>query len=115
MSALQEEAVGADQARVAVREDPGQRSKPSEVRDRRHATELEREADGEVRDERDGERGEVHHHHVTGVLRSGETGHEKREPDLHEQHEEARHQQPVEVHGHSEVARLVGQLVDPRL
>ena len=65
----------------------------AEVRDRRDAAELEREADGVVREQRDRERGDVHHHHVAGVLRPGEAGHEEREADLHEQHEEAGDQQ----------------------
>ncbi len=70
VAALQEEPVEPDEPRVAVREDAAQGGQATEVGDRRDAAELKREPDGEVRDQRDGERGHVHHHHVARVFRS---------------------------------------------
>ncbi len=110
---LQEEPVQTDDAGVAVTEDRVQRPEAAEIADRGHAAELEREPDRVVRQQRDHERRQVHHHHVPGVLRSREAGHEEREPDLHEQHEEAGDEQPGEVDRDPEVPGLVGQRLMP--
>lgn len=52
---------------------------------------------------------------MAGVLRPGEARDEEREADLHEQHEEAGHEQPREVDGDAQVTGLVGQRVDALL
>ena len=102
---------------MAVAEDAGQHAEAAEVADAADpdAAELEREADEVIRDQRDRERRDVHHHHVAGVFRSGEARDEERESDLHEQHEEAGQQQPRHVDRHDEVAALVRELVQPDL
>ena len=93
-------------ARAAVAEEAGQRRDAAEVGDRRDAAEHEREPDRVVREQRDRERRDVHHHHVAGVLRPGEPGDQEREADLHEQHEEAGEQHPGEVDRDAEVPGL---------
>ena len=107
--------MGADHAGVAMAEDPVERRGAPDVRDGSDATELEGEPDRVIREERDHERRQVHHHHVPGVLRSREAGHQEREPDLHEQHEKAGEQQPREVDRDPEMPGLVRELVDPFL
>ena len=71
VAGLQEEPVRSDHAGVAVTEDRIQRSGAADVGDRRDTAELEREPDGVIREQRQHERRQVHHHHVAGVLRSG--------------------------------------------
>ena len=105
----------ADDAGTAMAEDAAQWCCPTEIGDRADTAELEREADRVIREQRDRERGDVHHHHVARVLRTGESGHEEREPDLHEQHEEAGHEDPREVDRDAEVASVGRQRVEARL
>jgi hypothetical protein len=113
--ALQEEPVQPEPARAAMAGDAAQWRRSAEVGDRPDAAELEREADRVIRKQRDRERGDVHHHHVGGVLRAGETRHQEREPDLHEQHEKAGHEHPDEVDRDAEVTAVRCECVDARL
>ena len=114
-AALQEEAVRPDDSGTAVTDEARQRRHATQVGDRCDTAEHEGEADRVVREQRNGERGDVHHHHVPGVLCPREPGDQEREPHLHEEHEEARDQHPGEVDRDAEMPRLGGQLVQARL
>ena len=113
--ALEQEPVQADDSGAAVTEDAGQRRDAAEIRDRCDPAEHEGETDGVIREQRDRERGDVHHHHVAGVLCPGETRDQEREADLHEQHQEAGDQRPGEVDGDTEMADVGCEAVDADL
>jgi hypothetical protein len=115
VAALQEEPVQADDPGRAVPEDSVEGRGVPEVRDRRHAAELERKPDGVIHQQRHRERRDVHHHHMTSVFRSGQSGDQEREADLHEQDQKPGNEQPREVDRHPQVPGLVRQLVDPNL
>ncbi len=99
----------------AVPEDSVEGRGVPEVRDRRHAAELERKPDGVKHQQGHRERRDVHHHHMTSVFRSGQSGDQERKADLHEQDQEPGDEQPGEVDRHPQVPGLVRQLVDPDL